>query len=295
MVIGLVVVVALIGGAVVFVVGGDDDVALAWGFEEGQTYRYRMRMTFDGQVSAPELGLDQPLNMGMDATVSWRVKEVDEAGVATIELTMEDVSGTVNGMPSPQQAEDVETSFRMAPDGRVLTAGELSFASSTNGEVIPGFDQVSAILPDQEVSPGDTWNKEFSQAFPFGEGELRYSSQSRFDRYEDRGGVRTAVITSNMTSPLEFTLEFRRLLETLGQTLQDAGLPPGSNPKIVYGGNATVNATSWLDLEARQLVQGRNSSSFDMTMRFEGFPAGEIPPGSEVAFSGTASARIDRI
>jgi hypothetical protein len=285
----------VVAGIAFFLFTREKAVALAFGFEEGQTNQFRMTMAMDGQLIAPGQGLEQPLTMEVAASVSWRVVEVDEKGIATIEMSMDEVSGTVNGMAQPESLEGTKTQFRMAPDGRVLTAGDLSLASSANGQTFPGFDQVAAILPDHAVSPGDAWSKEFTQAFPFGQDELRYTTTNRFDRYEDVEGVRTAVITSRMTSPLDMTFELRRMLEVLGQSAAEAGLPPGSNPRIVYEGEATTNMTSWIDPEARELVKGRSSGTFDMTLRFKGFPAEQIPPGAEVTFTGTASMELARL
>jgi hypothetical protein len=233
--------------------------------------------------------------MDLNETLSWKVVSVDDEGVATLEATIENLSGTMNGTPLPVPQKDITCRFRIAPDGRILTGGTLSFASAGSGQAFPGMDQFSALLPDRPVAPGDTWTKDFTQPIPFGQGELRYTSRNRFERYEEVDGVRTAVINSKMTVPMDFTLNLRKLMNSLGQSPSQAGLPSGARPKIVYEGQGTFETTSWIAPEGGVLVKSTSAGDFRMSMRFADFPEGQIPLGSSVSLWANFRTELHRL
>ena len=125
---------------------------LSLAFSEGQSRTYTIHMTMDGRMEAGEaLGGSQPLQMDMTETMTWKVVSVDRDGVATVRVTTTRL-GSVNGieMPSEATADAPSIDMRIAPDGRVLTAGGLSFAGfdQTGGAGFPGMGQLTPLLPD---------------------------------------------------------------------------------------------------------------------------------------------------
>ena len=135
----------------------------------------------DAEIASDAFG-SQSVSMDVSQVVTWQVTSVDEEGVATIEVTISEMSGSVDGQPIPADIPSVPpVEIEIAPDGRVLSAGgfALGGAGQTQGFGFPGMGQLTPILPDdgEEVSVGDTWEKDFSQDFPFGEG--RSSSPPR--------------------------------------------------------------------------------------------------------------------
>jgi hypothetical protein len=237
----------------------------------------------------------------MDVTqvIGWKVVSVDDAGTATIEVTVSDMSGTVNGTEVPSTpASPIE--IRIAADGRVLSAGGLSLggAGQTQGFGFPGMGQLTPILPDDgdAVSVGDTWDKEFSQDFPFGEGTIDFSATSTYVRNETVNGREAAVIETRMTVPIDATLELAELLDALGPEITGAtggaGLEQLGDGSIAYVGRGTFTQTSFVDLDARELLKTQSRGRFDISMTFEGIPG--LAEGSvEMKFGGSFTQGLE--
>lgn len=301
-IVGAVAAVVVLAGAAAFALtrGGTSAEAqpLALAFSEGQSETYSIHQTMDGQIDADVLG-SQPLQMDVTQVVTWEVVSIDDEGVATISLSTSEMSGTVNGVPIPQeQAQTPAIEFQVAPDGRIVSAGGLALggAGQTQGFGFPGMGQLTPLLPDagEAVAPGDTWTKEFAQEFPFGQGTIEYTATSTYERNEDVNGVEAAVIVTEMTVPLDFTLNFRDLLATFGEEAVGAtgatGLEGFEKAKIVYGGEGSFTQTSWVDLGAKELLAMDSAGDFDITMAFAGIPGFE----GEMAFTGTFTQRLER-
>jgi hypothetical protein len=297
----LVVVVSVVAGALVFVfTGGGSDaeaVPLGLAFTEGQSETYVMHTTMNGDVKAPTLG-SETLDMDMTQTVTWNVVDVAEDGTATIEVDQTDVSGTVNGSEIPSSTiSSRPIEMRIASDGRILSAGGLSFADveQTQGASFPGMGQITPLLPDGPVSPGDSWEKHFSQAFPFGEGTIDFTATSTLEGYEDVDGVHAAKITTEYTVPLDFTLDLGDLLAAMGDSLGVTG-PTGADlaliagASIAYGGSGEFSMTAWVDTEAKEMLRSSSTGTFDMTMTFEGVPGFD----GEVTLQGMFTQDVER-
>ncbi len=290
-------VVVLVAGLLVFQFTRPNDRAsasLALSFKEGDTARYRLHMTMDGAMSSDLTGTEQVV-MDFSETFSWKVTKVDPDGIATIEVTIEDVSGTANGLPVPATGTGMTSEMRIAPDGRVLSAGDLMLAASNDsgGTGFPGMGQITPILPDHPVAPGDTWSKDFSQSNPFGDGDIRFSTQSSFDRYEDVNGVKAAVITSTITVPLDLTFDFGKLMAAYGGDSPQSGMKELRKVKITYGGQGSFVLTSWVDLAAEQMVKSSSTGDFDLTMEFSGIP--DIPPGTRFGLNVNFTQELERL
>ncbi|HET9722504.1 MAG TPA: hypothetical protein VFR44_01535 [Actinomycetota bacterium] len=298
----IVVVLALVAGFVAFTtLGGDEQSAsaqpLSLVFTEGQSRTYTIHMTMDGQMEAGEmLGGSQPLQMDMTETMTWKVVSVDRDGIATVRVTIDSVSGSVNGIEMPSGAEQDMPSIDMqiAPDGRVLSAGGLSFAGfdQTGGAGFPGMGQMTPLLPDGPVEPGDSWTEEFSQDVPFGEGTIEYTATNTLERYEEVNGVEAAVVTSSYTVPVDFRIDFGKLLESMGGAEGITGATGMSEASIAYGGEGSFVMTSWIAREAKEMLKMSSSGSFDMTMTFEGVPGVDA---AEVGFTGSFTQSLDLV
>ncbi len=247
--------------------------SLALAFKTGDSTTYTFHMTMNGNVTSDTLG-SQPFAMDLSETISWKVTSVDSDGIATIDMTVTDASGTMNGIPVPSAVSGTTMTTRIAPDGRILTADgvQLSGAASTGGVGFPGMGQMTPILPDHPVAPGDSWSKSFSVPFPFGKGSIDYATKSTFDRYENVNGTNAAVVTTNLQVPLDFTLDFGKLSAAFGGTSTSTGGQDLSDAKIAYGGNGAFTITSWLDAADHQLLRSSSTGTFDMTMDFTGAP-----------------------
>jgi hypothetical protein len=294
----VIVAVALIAGISYLSFGGDDEAqagTLAFAFAEGDTQTYAIHQTMDATIGGELVGGEVPLSMEMTQSVTWDVTDVADDGTATIVVSVDSANGTVNGAPIPPQATATQPiEFEIAPDGRIVSAGGLALggAGQTQGFGFPGMSQMTPILPpggDAEV--GDTWDKSFSQEFPFGEGTLEFEAHSRYDRDETIDGREAAVIVTDLEVPLDITLEFSELLAALGDDLIPSGatgVTALQGATIDYGGSGSFTSTAWVDLETHELLRSTSEGDFDMTMVFTGIPDAQ----GEVAFDGTFTQEL---
>jgi hypothetical protein len=294
--------VVVLAGVAVFALTRSDSAEaqpLAFAFEQGESQSYEIDQTIDAEIASDVFG-SESISMDVSQLVSWEVTSVDGEGNATIEVTVSEVSGSLNGQPIPGDAASVPAvEIEIAPDGRVLSAGGLALggAGQTQGFGFPGMGQVTPILPDEgeEVSVGDTWEKEFSQEFPFGEGTIEFSATSTYERDEEVNGRTAAVIVTDLTVPLDFTLSFSDLLETLGPELTGATgagqLDALADASIDYGGQGAFTQTSFVDLEAKELLRTQSEGTFDIAMTFSGVPG--LESAGTVDFTGTFSQDLE--
>ena len=292
----------LVAGLVVVAVTRSDSAEaqpLALSFTQGEARTYDVHQTMDARLSSDLFG-EQPLSMDVTQVIGWKVVSVDDAGTATIEVTVTDMSGTLNGEEVPSApAPPIE--IQIAADGRVLSAGGLSLggAAETQGFGFPGMGQLTPILPDDgdAVAVGDTWDKEFSQEFPFGEGTIDFSASSTYVRNETVDGREAAVIETEMTVPLDVTLDLAELLDALGPELAGAtgatGLDALGEGSIAYTGQGTFTQTSFVDLDAAEMLKTQSRGEFDISMSFEGIPGlAEAPVQMDFAGSFTQALEL---
>jgi hypothetical protein len=295
------VVLVVVAGLVAFAITRSDTAEaqpLALSFTQGEERTYDVHQTMDANISSELFG-DEPLSMDVTQVIGWKVVSVDDAGTATIEVTVSDTTGTVNGTEVPStSAPPIE--IRIAADGRVLSAGGLSLggAGQTQGFGFPGMGQLTPILPDdgEPVSVGDTWDKEFSQDFPFGEGTIDFSATSTYVRNETVNGREAAVIETQMMVPIDATLDLAELVDALGPEIAGAtgaaGLEQLGEGSIAYLGRGTFTQTSFVDLDARELLKTQSHGRFDMSMTLEGIPG--LPEGSvEMNFGGSFTQGLE--
>jgi hypothetical protein len=252
----------------------------------------------DANISSPLFG-EEPLSMDVTQVSGWKVVSVDDAGTATIEVTVSDMSGTVNGTEVPSTpAPPIQ--IRIAADGRVLSAGGLSLggAGQTQGFGFPGMGQLTPILPDDgdAVSVGDTWDKEFSQDFPFGDGTIGFSATSTYVRNETVNGREAAVIQTRMTVPIDVRLDLAELLDALGPEITGAtgraGLEQLGDGSIAYVGQGAFTQTSFVDLDAQEMLKTQSRGRFDISMTFEGIP-GLGEDSAEMNFVGSFTQGLE--
>ena len=276
--------------------------SLALSFTEGQDESFRMHMTVQGTLdgNVPDMPVGQPLDMETTMTMRWEGLNVDGDGVATIRTSVSDASGTMNGAPIPAMPATV-VELRIAPDGRVLEAGgvDLSGGLQLGGGSagMPGLgQQVTPILPDHDVRPGDTWTKEFTQEMPFGGEELSIRTENTLVRYGEVDGARAAVIETHMAMPFDWSFDSGDLGALAAQA---SGGGSGALPEDLefsYGGDFTSDIKSWIDMEARQLLRSETSGDFDVTITVTGIPEADVPGGKiRLTLEGILTQEVERL
>jgi hypothetical protein len=277
--------------------GGDAEATpLSLAFTAGASASYRIHMRMDATVAEPSLG-SLPFTMDLSERVTWTVSDVAPDGTATVDVSATDVSGTVDGTPvSSSSLSSPSFTIRISRDGRVLTAGGLSLPSQadSSGFGFPGMGQFTPLLPDGKVAPGDSWDRSFSQAIPFGSGSIRYTTHSNFLGYEDVQGVHAAVVSTHLEVPMDFTLRLSEMLNAFGSNGDLGGADAAAlrDASITYGGRGTFVQKAWVDPRAEQMLKSSSEGSFDMTMAFAGVP--DLPLGT-VHFTGTFTQTVERV
>jgi hypothetical protein len=281
--------VLVIGGAAVFVVTQGDEAnarPLALSFTAGDTHRYRIEQSMDLTVAGDAVGGTEQLQLEIEQLVSWTVTGVDDDGVATIRVEVEDVSGTVNGSPTPPSDPVPPVELRISPDGEVLSIGGPALGGAgidlTQGGLdqlfdVPGSNQVTPLLPpDGDASPGDTWDTSYTHDVPFGEGSIELDATSRYERDERVEAAETAVIVTDSDVRMDVAFAFADLIDMFAGGAMPtgaSGMDALAGASMTYAGTASSSQTGWLDLATRELVRMRTTGEVDLEMEIVGVPA----------------------
>ncbi|MEX2203060.1 MAG: hypothetical protein WD965_03120 [Actinomycetota bacterium] len=283
--------VALVATGVFLFRGGGraEAVPLALAFAEGESENYTISQSIEGDLSLSGFGGEIPegfagmhLMLDMSETVTWDVLSVDADGVATISVTTSDASASINGFEAPSsELAGPPVEMRVAPDGRILSIEDVSFADVESGGLpgqgsLPGMNQVTPLLPEDgaPVAPGDTWDASYSQDFPFAEGSIDYDVHSTYLRNEEIGGVDAAVIRSTMTVPIDLSFRMKDLAAFIEEQegVSEKDLSELRHATMAFEGTLEFDMTSFVDFEAQKLLRSESAGTFDFTMEFAGFP-----------------------
>jgi len=224
---------------------GVQPATLAVRYPPGDQQAYHLHEVFTGALTNAA-GQVQPVTFDLRAAESTRVTAVDPDGTATLEVELTGVTGTSNGQALPPLGTQTDQ-VRVATDGRVLGGGAGGGGSTTT---VPSADQWFAILPDRKVAPGATWTRDFERANPFGPGSLKVHSASQLLRYEQAGGVRTAVVQSQLGTPVDV----------------DLAQAPAGGAVAHEKGSVSADVTSWLDPAAARIVKTSARTRFDLAV-----------------------------
>lgn len=287
---GALAVVLVVTGVVLFRGGGRAEaVPLTLDFTAGESETYTISNSIEGDLSMSGFGGEIPegfagmhLVLDMSETVRWDVLSVDEDGVATISVTTSDTTATINGFEAPSsELASPPVEMRVAPDGRILSIDDVSFAGLEGGGLpgqgsVPGMSQVTPLLPEDgaPVAPGDTWDSSYSQDVPFAEGSIDYDVHGTYLRNEEIGGVDAAVIRSTMTVPLDLTFEMKDVAAFIDEQegVSDKDRSEMRHATLAFEGNLELDMTSFVDFAENKLVRSESAGAFDFTIEFVGFP-----------------------
>jgi hypothetical protein len=288
---------------------------LAFAFTPGRTQTNTLHMEMEGTLAMEATGslasemppdTSSPLSLEMTETGTMKVLSVDDQGVATIESSISDVSGTIimNGItvPIPSSAtNETSTRLKITSDGRLLEVDGQAVPSWVQGmgAGFPGTDQYTP-LPDHPVKPGDSWTESQSMDIPLGKDKtwkIVVTNVSTLDRYETVNGVEAAVITTKSEMPLDFTID---ALAELGQGFEGhaSPSPPSDNMdlsgvSLTLMGEISASTTVWFDPSAKDMLRDSGTADVDVKMDYARTSQGS--PGSmTITFKGTISTESER-
>ncbi|MBO0682348.1 MAG: hypothetical protein J2P45_04250 [Candidatus Dormibacteraeota bacterium] len=245
-------------------------IKVAYTFKAGDTYRYRFNSASNSSLTIGSKLAATPMAKG-SADVTWKVASVDKSGNATIDLTLSNLKSTF----SPSQ----HYRFQVKPTGEIVSGNPSAIGSlvSSSGQGLgpPGTDQFLAILPGRAIKPGDSWSRTFTTPGPYGQGNITYTSESRFLRYENLSGGRAAVIQTKTTVPLDISVDPQTFAGTAGAA---SPAPPPVGGTVRIQATDTNTATIWFDVRTGQVTRLITVSNTDQTTTVSGI-TGQAPPG----------------
>ena len=95
--------------------------------------------------------------------------------------------------------------------------------------------------------------------------------------------------------PLDLTIDLSELLKALGPELAGttgADLGGLQDASIAYDGQGELSQTSFVDLQAKELLKTHSHGTFDISLGFKGIPGIESSP-VDIAFTGTFTQSLD--
>lgn len=265
---------------------GSRGVALALTFRPGEQTDYRMTMTVRGTMRAA--GQSVPYDVAMTGTVELQVTAVS-GGIAEVQEVFSDVRMISDGRPIDLPADLPSPVLHITTDGRVVssTGATLFGGGGTQGPAQIGQDGLSAVLPAEAVTPGDSWSTPVTETV-LGS-PVAYPADGVYLRDASVGGVDTAVVRTTAVVPLDLTVQAADVAASLG--LPADRVPAGAT--FTYAGEQHVTRTSWIDADASALVRTTGRGDYTMTLAGQGPPAGSLPPGG-LSLQGTVTMTLER-
>jgi hypothetical protein len=262
---------------------------LSFAYTKGAQHTYKLQMSLDEVADLG--GITQPIKFDMTATEKETVQSVDSNGVADLRIEMSDVSfkSTVNGQTTTSTTTVPASEIKVGADGHVQSVNGLSFSGGSPFGAVGSSGTNTAIFPDHPVKPGDSWTKDYDQTNPFGTGTVHISSSSKYLRDEAVNGTQAAVVQSNVTTPMDMTIDFAKLSQLSGQqtTIPIAGLT-GMSIK----GNQVGDVTTWLDAKGHRMLKTKTSNKIDAQFSFVMSP-GQTFPGPQGPYSIKGTQTMD--
>jgi len=272
-------------------VSSESPVTLALAFQSSATYDYKVHVSATITVQTPNA--NGPVTSDIAGTARLQVLSTDAEGVTTVKISLTGLTTTVNGQ-SLYLTGKIPSSFtaRIGKDGQLLGFGAETATTSSSASA-SGLDQLTPLLPDHPVRPGDTWTKDTNQPNPLGGGgSTTVHSTNKFVRYETVNGVRAAVINSKGSGHLDITVSFSDLLQALGSPA--GGFLSGVTAHIT--GDLSFDGTLWLDYSRKELLKTDGAADFNATYTLTGLPgAPGGAAGSAIPISGKSTFSFQRV
>lgn len=271
-------------------------VTLALSLSPGSTYRYLVHTS--GSMKSGQTGMSMTVAIDLSMRQTYQVVSVDSNGVATVKVTIDQLSGKVGSTSMPIPGAIPSFTVQISRDGSVSGLGPEQSGSLLGG--LPFADPaplggISAVLPSGAVKPGDHWTKTTTIPGPAGGSIGQITWNNQLLRFDSINGTRVAVIQSTYKGPMDATID----PATLGQAAASFGSasatpPPGFSPPPGYSpppgtptnpfgpgvtptvqlqGTTTGTMTNWVDIASGRLVKGSGASNSNVTESVQGLPS----------------------
>ena len=223
--------------------------ALALAYNRGEVFDYSLHMVLNQDVTQGTMNTF-PQYGDLTAHEKVTVLSVDASGAADVTVQLFNVvvktdAKQVNGAASPSRPpQDV----RIGADGRILSLGgnntwpgDFPFGAALGGNLF------SAVLPQNAVTPGDTWSNDYDQALPFNFKPFHIATRSKYLRDESFMGANAAVVETTTSISADF--------------MQDS--------THRTRGAASSEVTTWIDPKTHRILKSHLSAKMDATLTYE--------------------------
>lgn len=236
-------------------------------YHKGDVYKYSYHAT------AAEIINAAPITFEITALHTYTVWAVDSGGTADLSLAVTNliinaITGNVTNAISSPRNPSLEV--KAARDGRILRFSGENQAPET----------LWTVLPDRSVKPGDTWSKDYDSTTD-GSGATHLRTKSTYLRVESFRGRSTSVVKTTADATSDIT---------------GSPLPPnaiGGAKSTSLKGTATLEITSWIDLETHRLLKTHSTSTSESITTIE--PAGSTLNGTSGPITITAVITVDLV
>jgi len=210
--------------------------------EEGLVSRYVLEM--ENYMNAPMVSSDEPM-MVAEVYTTQTVAGV-EGDVVEYEVVTDSADFRSPAMPMMQQnmpdiTGQVQT-MKMDTRGRLVEIPGADTLPAEAQQVLNRMNGFGLELPENEVSPGDTWNAHIETETPAGGGEMNMSMDITYRLV----GVTSGMATIDFEGPLTMS-----------------GIQGGMSME----GSGTMSGTMVLDVERGRLASTDTQMEFDMGMQ----------------------------
>jgi hypothetical protein len=240
-------VMVVVAGSVIYVTSRDPakPTALTLTFRGGQFRQAHMTLHLTGSLDTGTSPASRDFSMSSDLQLV--VQAVDPSGSATISMAQTNITMSAAGIHIPPGVP-TPARLKIATDGALIESVGAPLVAGGGAEAEFAAANLSAILPDGEVTPGESWTKYISETIMHN--QLGFRTTSTYLRNEEVGSVYAAVVETKATIPFDLKIPS----EDLGDM---GGHEPAASltDTYAYNGTITTDTTSWIDPVAHQLLK----------------------------------------
>jgi hypothetical protein len=287
-----------------------DSLALSLRYREGWTYEFEAHATHEFSLWVAEAESPHSNKYSSEQDSTMHVISVDPNGVATVQhelrLKGEDAislygagfeAPTISTIaPTGEQTVNIPADLR--ENARLPNGDKIPAKYPVILPVVPQFLSVGGTYPLQPRRPGDSWTYQLDVPFPWNDTSVAFTSETKFLRFEEIDGRRTAMLASEIRGTYDVTMSLRDFLIRSGQRATEAMMPSQLEPSIRFLGSVTTYHRVSLDVGRRIPVRSRSETLYSGSYTLSGIPqrylfAGEIfrQDGRLVTLTELVSAR----
>jgi hypothetical protein len=203
--------------AVVAFAGGVRAEAPRFQFHKGETLAYHLVQTTKISESIPDEKTNKPIESEtltkVDLVRKWKVADVDDKGVATLEMSiasmrLERKAGPDVDVFDSTKPDDLNKNelakhvgpvlavLRIDPQGKLVEVKESKVGPATRFATELPF---KLTLPEQAPKAGDTWDRGYTIQLdpPLGTGE-KYAAMQKYTSLEPKSGLMTVAMATEI-------------------------------------------------------------------------------------------------